>query len=395
MQEANFSSACYTSLHDADRERLWRILGHYACATSGTLDDGRCVRCDGDRRLTRSTLAHGWEEQESAGQSNEILSVVRQLCDTPEVQSSSKHRVLAILAIRSFVMHTKNPEHLDLNTSFFAQWCLKCMHSSLRELRIAAGRTLSAFLRTDLPKELRDNNRRLALDFLRALSAREMTSHDETLILAWGQIAVVCGDRELNLALLRLIDYLGHPNTLVCSLAFSELEAVSECLSLSPEALIRPFHRSIAVAVVQDLSTKPQKIQCLTEFLGTSVGHFLVLTQRETIPFLVLTKRKDILQRIASARKPGTSIQDLCLSPPRNLAAVLGFFLTQPSTDVEHSVISHLTEVAPGLHDSDLASLVKIDPVLIACEMLEIAADTDEANLPKVCTVDSSILGLG
>ena len=100
-------------------------------------------------------------------------------------------------------------------------------------------RTLVTFLRNDLPSHLRDQNRRLALDFLRSLSARNLTSHDETLILTWGQVAMfvsalatvvyradrysVCGQRELNLALLRLVDYLGHPNSLVCSLAFSEV----------------------------------------------------------------------------------------------------------------------------------------------------------------------------
>lgn len=33
----------------------------------------------------------------------------------------------------------------------------------------------------------------------------------------------VCGEKELNLALLRLVDYLGHPNSLICSLAYSEV----------------------------------------------------------------------------------------------------------------------------------------------------------------------------
>lgn len=141
------------------------------------------------------------------------------------------------------------------------------------------------------------------------------------------------------------------------------------------------------MAVVQDLNTKPQKIQQLVDFLGMSVSRFLVLTQRETIPFLVLTKKVDVLQRIASARKPNSSIRDLCLSPPTNLAAILGYLLTQPSTDIENSAMTHLIAVSPDLGDSDLASLIKLNPVLVACEMLKAAADKDEENRSKVKTL--------
>ena len=63
----------------------------------------------------------------------------QQLCQSPEVHSSGKNRVLAVLAIRSFIMHTRAAVYVDLSNSFFAEWCLKCLHSSLRELRVAAG----------------------------------------------------------------------------------------------------------------------------------------------------------------------------------------------------------------------------------------------------------------
>ena len=148
------------------------------------------------------------------------------------------------------------------------------------------------------------------------------------------------------------------------------------------------------MAVVQDLNTKPQKTQQLVDLLGVSVNQFLLLTQRETVPFLVLTQRKDVLQRIASARRPDSTIQDLCVSPPTNLAAVLGFLLVQPSTDVEDSAMSHLTGVAPGLQNSDLASLIKLDPVLVACEMLKTAADEDEGDVSKVCIISTALLGV-
>lgn len=370
-------------MSDVDREQLWRILGACACAASKCLNNGRCTSCNGDRRLVQP-VSRTWDDGSRGDDWREVLSIFENLRESPDLRRSGKERVLSMLAIRSFVVHTKDSTHLDLSNSFLAGWCFNGLHSSLRELRISASRTLVAFLRVDLARELRDKNRRTALEFLRALTAKNPTSHHETLILAWGQIAIVCGERELNLALLRLIDYLGHPNSLVCALAFSELEGVSECLLLSPQALLGPYYSSIAVAVVQDLHAKPKQIQHLVDFLEMSVAKFLVLTQRETIPFLVLTKKKDILQQIASARKQNSSIQDLCLSPPTNLAAVLAFLLVQPATDIETSAMNHLLEVAPDLQSSDLATLIKLDPVLVACEMLKTAADQDEGDPAKI-----------
>ena len=115
-----------------------------------------------------------------------------------------------------------------------------------------------------------------------------------------------------------------------------------------------------------------------------SVSHFLLLTQRDTVPFLVLTKKKDILQRIASARSAETSIQDICLQPPANLAAVISTLLYQSSGDVEGNATRCLAEVAPGFQSSDLGSLVRSNPVLIACEMLKTAGDEDASNASKV-----------
>ncbi|KEQ70449.1 hypothetical protein M436DRAFT_53559 [Aureobasidium namibiae CBS 147.97] len=309
--------------------------------------------------------------------------MLTELFESQDLQLSDRNRVLAILAIRSIVLHNRNPNELELGKSFLAESCLKYLHSSSRELRVAAGRTLAAFLREGLPTEIRNNNRQVALKFLRALSTKDIIGQHETLILAWGRVAVVCGEKELNLALLRLVDYLGHPNSLICSLAYSELEDIAETLSFSPQTLLKPFYRSVAVAVIQDLTTKPQKAQQLSEFLGMSVSHFLLLTQRDTVPFLVLTKKKDILQRIASARSAETSIQDICLQPPANLAAVISTLLYQSSGDVEGNATRCLAEVAPGFQSNDLGSLVRSNPVLIACEMLKTAGDEDASNASK------------
>jgi serine/threonine-protein kinase ATR len=105
------------------------------------------------------------------------------------------------------------------------------------------------------------------------------------------------------------------------------------------------------------------------------------------VPFLVLTKKKDTLQRIASARSTETSIQDICLQPPANLAAVISTLLYQQSSDVEGNATRCLAEVAPGFQSSDLGSLIRSNPVLIACEMLKTAGDEDVSIASKVSTL--------
>ncbi|KAH0357480.1 hypothetical protein KCU83_g998, partial [Aureobasidium melanogenum] len=329
----------YAAMSEAQRSTFWEMVGSCACAATNNLHNGKCSFCDGDRRLQQEPEKNTWEENDRATDWNEMFLMLTELFESQDLQLSDRNRVLAILAVRSIVLHNRNPSQLELGTSFLAEWCLKYLHSSSRELRVAAGRTMAAFLREGLPIEIRNKNRQVALNFLRALSTKDIVGQHETLILAWGRVAVVCGEKELNLALLRLVDYLGHPNSLICSLAFSELEDIAETLSLSPQTLLKPFYRSIAVAVIQDLTTKPQKAQQLSEFLG--------------------------------------------MSPPANLAAVISTLLFQSSSDVEGNAIRCLAEVAPGIQSSDLGSLIRSNPVLIACEMLKTAGDEDESNASK------------
>ncbi|KAG9644212.1 hypothetical protein KCU64_g11433, partial [Aureobasidium melanogenum] len=261
---------CYAAMSEVQRSMFWEMVGACACAATNNLHNGKCSFCDGDRRLQQEPEKNTWEENDRATDWNEMFLMLTELFESQDLQLSDRNRVLAILAVRSIVLHNQNPSQLELGTSFLAEWCLKYLHSSSRELRVAAGRTMAAFLREGLPIEIRNKNRQVALNFLRALSTKDIVGQHETLILAWGRVAVVCGEKELNLALLRLVDYLGHPNSLICSLAFSELEDIAETLSLSPQTLLKPFYRSIAVAVIQDLTTKPQKAQQLSEFLGMS-----------------------------------------------------------------------------------------------------------------------------
>lgn len=148
--------------------------------------------------------------------------------------------------------------------------------------------------------------------------------------------------------------------------------------------LLRPYWGSIGFAVAKDLHNKPQKAQQLSDLTEQSVSALLLSAQSEILPRLVLTKRKDILQRIATAR--GTSIQDVCTQPRRNLAGILALLLCQTGPDVEKSAMETLTAIAPAFQQQnyDLSSWVKLDPVLVACEILKTASDQHESRRKQV-----------
>lgn len=76
-----------------------------------------------------------WEGSESA----EMFSTIVSLIKLSKTQKIRRPRVAAMLALKRLLSHTVMEEHLDLATSAFGQWCLQALHSSTRELRIAAG----------------------------------------------------------------------------------------------------------------------------------------------------------------------------------------------------------------------------------------------------------------
>ncbi|KAI9688750.1 MAG: serine/threonine-protein kinase M1 [Bathelium mastoideum] len=306
------------------------------------------------------------------------------LVTLPAFQKTPKPRILAMLAVRRFLLHDQHSDELDLHSSVLGQYCLKSLHSSLRELRIVGGLTLIAFVRQEVPNKYRHPNRVLALDYLRQLSGREEVKILETTIFAWGQVAQVCGDEELNLAILQLVEFLGHTNSLICGLAFNELVRLSEARGCYPEELLKPFSKSISISVVKDLLIRPQKVQQLADLLRIGVNQYLLATEITTLPYLVLAKRRDVLARLASAHDQGTTIQDICMQPRANLIAILSRLLLEPAIHPETAVIESLCEVAPGFADYDLASLVKLDSILIMCEMLKAAGDANASEKPQI-----------
>lgn len=360
-------------------------LGRIACAGAGTLirnevrdsllEDARCYICDSDS--TRHDHRETWDTHGM----DELFKTMLNLL--PQLQRSAKPRIVAMLALRRLVMHDSNVEYLRLTQGTVGEWCLHSLRSSLRELRAVAGQTLTAFLEQSLGPEIYRNNRIVALEFLLTLHGKNEAQFQETCIMCLSQIAQVSGDEEMNIILVRFLEYLGHANPYISGLVYSELQKLAQHVGLTPGGLLRPFWRTLAVTLVQNLQSRPQMAQHLCDLLGLKFSQLLVLTQAYTLPYLVLNRKKDIIQKIASASGAEESVFSIC-TERFHLAAILAILLTQPSADPESMILSLLLELSEEFRTKDIAEWIGVEPILIACELLKAGGDAGGCEGSKI-----------
>lgn len=389
MHETNTISDAFLKLDETGQCSLFSNLARMACSKANTLGDpgttkgqllGKlsCPVCDTDS--PQKTRVAWLSETDSNG----LMKVFATLTKLPHLQKSGKPRAVAILAFKRILGHCRGMTHLDITTSTLGQYCLPALNSSSRDVRIAAGRSCPAFLRNDIDEEILKRNRITVLDYLRSLSEKCELALQETCILAWGQIARASTGDETNIVLLRLVDYLGHTNPLICGLAYDELQRICNHSSFVALRLFAPFWRTVAPTVVQDLQRRPQVAQYLSDLLSLNVSEVLRITQIYTLPYLVLTKQHDILQRIANACN--RSIRDLCMEHS-NMSAILAYIMMRSSGEAEATIMTAFRAISSDFVNVDCSELVKVEPVLIATELLKAAGDGDDAARNKVSSV--------
>ena len=313
-----------------------------------------------------------WDEADR----NHFYEILSSLIHTRAVQSSKQLRCLSMFAIQRFACHASSSDHLDIGVSAIGQYCMQGLRSSVREIRIAAVNALPMFLESDkvLDETLLRKNRIGVLEFLRTLSQSGDHRIHETTILALGNVALVCGDEELNLVLLQLVEFLGDPNPFICGMTNLELRRLAELSKTSLEELLRPFWRSIAIHVVKDLPEKPQKAQQLSEILDWDLNQLLIYTQSETLPYLLLWGRTDGVHRIARAYQNETNSWSVC-TRSSNLSKILALFVAQDPEHIEANVINSFRHYNQALNDEDVINLLKVDPIGVAFEILKAAAE--------------------
>lgn len=149
---------------------------------------------------------------------------------------------------------------------------------------------------------------------------------------------------------------------------------------VSCRKLFEPFWSNLAFFVVKDMIPRPQISRAMAELLQVSVNQFLILIQSHALPWLVLTKKKDVVQKIVEARKDTARI---ALLDTANFGPIIALLLVQEVPDIESFVMSRLREF-PQFDSCNLAELMKAEAVPIVIELLKTAGDSNEESRPRV-----------
>lgn len=240
----------------------------------------------------------------------------------------------------------------------------------------------------------------LGLCFKRQQFLLGVLSHGKTYAIqeshALTDMSSITEGDERNIILLRLVEYLGHTNQVICGLAYDEvfttccvyaqadirkIRRVANHLNMTPMRLFAPYWRTIATAVVNDLLKRPQVVQQMADLLAITVADFLIFTQTFTTPYLILTKKRDILQRIADSS--GRSPKQLCMDHS-NLAATLACILLQESEDIESMIMALFSNISPEFAKIHYTDLLKAEQPLTAAELLKAATEDDDSSKQKV-----------
>lgn len=149
---------------------------------------------------------------------------------------------------------------------------------------------------------------------------------------------------------------------------------------MSPKRLLSPYWRSISVGVVKQLQSKPQIAQLLSELLLIDVSEYLKITQHYTLPYMVLWKRAEIVEKIAQA--VGLKVWDICHN---NLAAILALLLAQDGDDVEQATMTLLVNASAEFKNISFTELVRPEAVSIVAELLKASGDEEGDRKAGVC----------
>lgn len=305
-----------------------------------------------------------------------------------------------MIALRRVVLHSRDPKMLDLEKSILGQWCLQALQSSLRELRIAAGRAITLFLRRDVGQDvglqILNSNTANALAFLKSVSDKNQPSINETCLMAWGQVGRVVSDDGLNLVLVKMLELLGHQNPIISAVALNEITNLASHRKTTPRRLLEPFWRSLAYLTVKDMFTRPQTTQMVADLLKTSVSELLLLIQSHALPWLVLHRRKDIIQRFLDARRETLALSErdseqiwtMLYIDDANLSTILSRLLVQDEADLEEYVRSVLRDICQNAEVPSLRELLASNPVPTTLELLKMGGEADNSMRATVSTSD-------
>jgi hypothetical protein len=284
----------WESFTDSQRCIISESVGLLGCASAGKLklqsghnsqEAFKCLICDGTEKLISS------KQPPALNLRDPLYAIINQ-----ETAPSVK-----IAATRSFgrlVTHDSSPQVFIISESVLAERVVCQLKSNNRDVRIATTKTIPLLFKDRESQTLTDaimDNRNLICRLLRNLLPTNEKPLLETTVMAFSEIGKVATQNELSFVLSTLVDFLGHNNSFIAALAYREIFAVASAHGQSTWQMFSPFWHTISIKVVEQMRSRPQILQRLSEILDIRDSMFLMRTQNFTVPPLVLGKHRDVL----------------------------------------------------------------------------------------------------
>jgi serine/threonine-protein kinase ATR len=162
----------------------------------------------------------------------------------------------------------------------------------------------------------------------------------------------------------------------------SQIVQIARNRSIPPSQLFGYYWSSLAYLAVRDIVAQPKLALLLAEMQEMNLAELLLHIQAYALPYLVLNKKKDVIQMIADARNE-TELWQPCLDNA-NLGGILALLITQEATDIQQYTMSLLRHISPHFDEFNLADLLQTEPLATTLHVLKAAADADEARKPHV-----------
>lgn len=372
---ARTSPSYFRRMSDPDRVEAIASLGTTACRMAFNNTHVECKLCDDNE----------FEEPDA-----QYVVEIEKLLDTLEALHSQIERrpnmlVTTMEAYRRILNHIKAPARLMLMETVAGKFALRMLRGTSRNGRLKAAALLQVFVRqaSNGLSATRRANCITTLEYLQSLWQTGKLSYQEMVVIALAKFAEVAGDDELNIILLRLVEYLGHPNVYIAGLVTSELMQLAQSLHTSMQGLFRPFWRTISVVVVKNLNSRPVIAQQMCDLLGMQMSGLLQIMEEHALPYLVLNGNIDLIRKIASSNASPVNTFELCVKPA-NMPKIFATLLMQAFQDPEETIMKILVNTAPDFGESDLPEWLCLDPSKIAFELLKAIADAGHGKASKV-----------
>ncbi|KZO97981.1 hypothetical protein CALVIDRAFT_50339 [Calocera viscosa TUFC12733] len=173
-----------------------------------------------------------------------------------------------------------------------------------------------------------------------------------------------------------LVGHLANENSLLKALAYTQLQAIAQSRGVSPYNLFAPHLPRISVVLVEKLASAPQMVSEACQLISLTRNDFLSLTLDHTLPPLIASGRRDVLQIIS--RDLNKSIAGMAVARDSLVLAHLFLCPSEVQTDTGIEFLLGIISEATGKAASiTLVGLIKGCMVPLLSELVMNLGDED------------------